>query len=267
MLENSLARGSSPIHGLDPRIRIIVAFFLSIATALCDNLMIALGYGVLALCLTGLAQLPLDQVIKRLKPLFWLLIMIWIFLPLTFGGDLVFRYGVVSVSWPGILMSTKITLKSIAILLMFCALIATMPIASLGAGLHGLKVPDKLVFLFLMTYRYIFVIQEEYARLMRAARFRGFKPGTNFHSYKTYAFLAGMLFVRASFRAQRVYQAMICRGFQQKFYTLDLYPPSRLNSLFLSTMILAGTGLALMETGWIEIDWTKMAWIEAGWVK
>lgn len=262
MLENSLAQGSSPIHGLDPRIRIMVSCFLSIATALCDNLMIALGYGVLALCLTGLAQLPVDQVIKRLKPLFWFLIMIWIFLPLTFGGELVFHYGWVSISWPGILMSAKITLKSIAILLVFCALIATMPIASLGAGLHGLKVPDKLVFLFLMTYRYIFVIQDEYVRLLRAARFRGFKPGTNFHSYKTFAYLAGMLFVRASFRAQRVYQAMICRGFQQKFYTLDLYPSSRLNSIFLVATVLAGTGLVLMEAGWIKPDWIEMGRIK-----
>jgi len=127
-----------------------------------------------------------------------------------------------------------------------------MPIASIGSGLHRLKVPDKLVFLLLMTYRYIAVIQSEYTRLLRAAKFRGFKPGTNLHSYKTYAFLAGMLFVRASLRARRVYQAMLCRGFKEKFYTLDLYPPNGLNFIFFGVMTLIGTGLVLAEWIWIQ---------------
>jgi len=252
MLENTFASGSSPVHGLNPKIRILVSLFLSIAAALCDNLIIALGYLFVSFCLAGLAHLTVKQVIKRLKPLFWFLVMIWIFLPLTFRGEIVFEYWIFMATWPGILLSAKITLKSIAILLIFSALIATMPIASLGSGLHRLKVPDKMVFLLLMTYRYIAVIQSEYTRLLRAAKFRGFKPGTNLHSYKTYAFLAGMLFVRASLRARRVYQAMLCRGFKEKFHTLDLYPPTILNFIFFGVMTLIGTGLVLAEWIWIQ---------------
>jgi cobalt/nickel transport system permease protein len=251
MLENSLAEGRSPIHRLDPKIRILAACFLSIPAALCDTLIIALGYLVIALGMTGLAQLPIKELAKRLAPLFWFLLMIWIFLPLTFEGNTVFAYGWLRVSSQGILLSAKITLKSVAILLIFSSLVATMPIASLGAGLHQLKVPDKLVFLLLMTYRYIAVIQGEYTRLLRAAKFRGFTPGTNLHSYKTYAFLAGMLFVRASFRAKRVYQAMRCRGFQEKFHTLDFYPANGLDYPFLWVVFLIAAGLVLMELTWI----------------
>jgi cobalt/nickel transport system permease protein len=251
MLENSLAEGNSPIHRLDPKVRILAACFLSIPAALCDTLIIALGYLVIALGMTGLAQLPIKELAKRLAPLFWFLLMIWIFLPLTFEGNTVVAYGWLRVSSQGILLSAKITLKSIAILLIFSSLVATMPIASLGAGLHQLKVPDKLVFLLLMTYRYIAVIQGEYARLLRAAKFRGFTPGTNLHSYKTYAFLAGMLFVRASFRAKRVYQAMRCRGFQEKFHTLDFYPANGLDYPFLWVVFLIAAGLVLMELTWI----------------
>ncbi|MBA3013116.1 MAG: cobalt ECF transporter T component CbiQ [Proteobacteria bacterium] len=247
MLENTLGDGSSLIHGLDPKIRILAAVFISVAVALCDNLVVAAGYLALACVLILVAQLPPKEVFKRLNPLFWFLLMIWIFLPLTFGGTLVFEYKFLAVSYPGILLSAKITLKSTAILLVFSALLATMPIAALGSGLHQLKVPDKLVFLLLMTYRYIAVIQEEYIRLLRAANLRGFTPKTNLHSYRTYAFLAGMLFVRASLRAKRVYQAMRCRGFNQRFHSLDVYPPTALNYVFLSVMILAGTGLVAIE--------------------
>jgi cobalt/nickel transport system permease protein len=247
MLDNTLADGKSFIHGLDPKIRILACFILSIAAALCENPIVALGYLILSFLLTGLAQLPLKTLAVRLRPLFWFLLMIWIFLPLTFEGKMVFEYGWILVSSQGILLSAMISLKSVAILLIFSSLVATMPMASLGSGLHQLKVPDKLVFLLLMTYRYIAVIQSEYTRLLRAARFRGFKPGTNLHSYKTYAFLAGMLFVRASFRAKRVYQAMRCRGFKEKFHTLDVYPTNGLNYLFLCMMILVVAGLVTME--------------------
>ncbi len=247
MLENRLADHNSPIQRLDPKIRILVSFFLSVAAALCDNLIIALGYLILSLFLTGLARLPLKALVKRLRPLFWFLLMIWVFLPLTFEGNLLFQYGVLKASSQGIELSAKITLKSIAILLTFSSLVATMRIGSLGSGLHQLRVPDKLVFLLLMTHRYIAVIYGEYNRLLRAAKFRGFKPGTNLHSYKTYAFLAGMLFVRASFRAKRVYHAMCCRGFQQKFHTLDVYPSNGLNYIFLCANVLAGFGLVVIE--------------------
>jgi cobalt/nickel transport system permease protein len=247
MLENTLAEGSSPIHRLDPKIRILASSFLSIAAALCDNIPIAFGYLSMGLILILMARLPIKEVAKRLKPLFWFLLMIWVFLPLTFQGDIVFQYGWLEVSSQGMDLSAKITLKSIAILLIFSALVATMPITCLGSGLHQLKVPDKMVFLLLMTYRYIAVIEGEYQRLLRAAKFRGFKPGTNLHSYKTYAFLAGMLFVRASFRAKRVYQAMLCRGFQQKFHSLEVYPPNGLNHLFLVVMLSTGMILVMIE--------------------
>ncbi|MCK5695917.1 MAG: cobalt ECF transporter T component CbiQ, partial [Desulfobacula sp.] len=88
-------------------------------------------------------------------------------------------------------------------------------------------------------------------RLLRAAKFRGFQPGTNLHSYKTFAYLAGMLFVRASVRAQKVYQAMLCRGFNQKFHTLDVYQANRLDSIFLLGIFAASLSLVLIEIIWV----------------
>lgn len=252
MIDHSLEQGDSPVHRLDPRVRIIAATLLSFAAASSEHTGIAsayLGFGIL---MTALARLSPAMVFKRLKPLFWFLVMIWLFLPLTFTENILAQYGWITISMAGIHLSALITLKAVAILLIFCALVLTMPVASLGAGMHRLRVPDKLVFLLLMTYRYIAVIQEEYYRLLRAAKFRGFTPGTNLHSYKTFAYLAGMLFVRASHRAGRVYQAMRCRGFRQKFHTLDVYTPNRLNSLFLSVTVVAGVALIFIERCWIN---------------
>ncbi|WP_457551945.1 cobalt ECF transporter T component CbiQ [Desulfobacula sp.] len=251
MIEEKFSIGQSFIHGLDPKIRILSAIVLSFSTALCDNLYIAGLYLVISGVLITMAGLKWIEVIKRLKPLFWFLLMIWIILPVTFEGDVIYQYSWLKITSPGVILCCKITVKSFAILLLFTALIATMTIASLGNGLHRIHVPDKMVFLLLMSYRYISVIEEEYKRLLRAAKFRGFVPGTNLHSYKTFAYLAGMLFVRASLRAQRVYQAMLCRGFNQKFHTLDVYPSNRLNSPFLMGTFATSISLVILEMIWV----------------
>ena len=251
MIEEKFAYGSSFIHKLDPKIRILALIILSFATALCDNLYLAVIYFVISIVLIAMAGLNRLDVLKRLKPVFWFLLMIWIILPLTFDGDIMYRFYWLKITYQGLILCCKITIKSITIMLIFVALIATMTIASLGSGLHRIHVPDKMVFLILMSYRYISVIEEEYKRLLRAAKFRGFKPGTNVHSYKTFAYIAGMLFVRASLRAQRVHQAMLCRGFNQKFHTLDDYPPNRLNSIFLMGVSGASLSLVLLEIMWV----------------
>ncbi|MBU8848520.1 MAG: cobalt ECF transporter T component CbiQ [Desulfobacterales bacterium] len=250
MIEEKFASGKSLIHQLDPKIRIIASIILSFAVALCDNLYIAGLYFIISSILIAMAKLKWRDVVNRLKPLLWFLLMIWIILPLTFDGETLYQYSWLRITGPGVILCCKITIKSITILLIFTGLIATMTVASLGNGLHRLYVPDKMVFLLLMSYRYISVIEEEYKRLLRAAKFRGFSPKTNLHSYKTFAYLAGMLFVRASVRAQRVYQAMLCRGFNQKFHTLDVYPPNRLNSIFLIGIFAASLSLVIFEITW-----------------
>ena len=119
-----------------------------------------------------------------------------------------------------------------------------MSVATLGHTLARLRLPQKLIVLLLLTYRYVFVLDQEYQRLKRAADIRGFRPGTNLHSYRTYAYLVGMLLVRASARARRVYLAMCCRGFNGRFHTLAETPAAPHNLAF--ALMLGGLGALLL---------------------
>ena len=251
MIEEKFASGQSFIHKLDPKTRIVAVLILSFAAALCDIFFVAVLYFIISTVLIIMARLNIKDVIERIKPVFWFLLMIWILIPITFDGQILYQFSWLKISDTGVLLCCKITIKSITILLFFTSLVATMTIASLGNALHKLYVPDKMVFLLLMSYRYITVIEDEYKRLLRAAKFRGFRPKTNIHSYKTFAYLAGMLFVRASLRAQRVHQAMLCRGFNQKFYSLDVYQANRFNFIFLIGIFVAGLSLIILEKIWI----------------
>jgi cobalt/nickel transport system permease protein len=125
-----------------------------------------------------------------------------------------------------------------------------MPFSTLGHAIYRLRVPEKIVYLLLMTYRYIFVIEEEYLRLMRAAKIRGFRPGNNANTYRTYSYVIGMLFVRATARAERVHQAMRCRGFNGKFYSLQEFQIDSASWAFAIMMTAIIVGLALME--WLK---------------
>jgi cobalt/nickel transport system permease protein len=104
-----------------------------------------------------------------------------------------------------------------------------------------------MVQLLLLAYRYIFVIEQEYQRLYRAAKMRNFRPASNLHTYRTYAYLVGMLFVRASERARRVHLAMKCRGFTGRFHSLAHYPPTRWNAVLATAVCGMSLILIAME--------------------
>ncbi len=247
MIQEPFATGNSFIHNLDPRFRIVSAAAYSITIALSNQFPVLFASLVVSIFLVLLARLNMAKVFKRLLSVFWFLLLIWIVLPITFDGPPFYKYGPITITLPGIILSAQITVKSIAILLAFMALIATMPITTLGRALARLKLPGKLIHLLLMTYRYIFVIGQEYNRLYTAIKIRGFQPGTNLHSYKTFAYLIGMLFVRASTRAERVHQAMQLRGFHGRFYTLDNFPSSGKNWIFTFLMMAIIVCLIILE--------------------
>jgi cobalt/nickel transport system permease protein len=232
MISESFSEGDSVIHRLNPKIKIVFAAVFSIVVAVSGNfitLTTALGASAL---MVAAARLNTVEVLKRLSVLLGFIALIWLVMPFTFEGPALFCIGPLCPTRPGILLSAQISLKSFAILTAFMALVATMTIATLGHALSHMGLPDKLVLLFLITYRYIFVIEQEHQRLLRAMRIRGFKPGTNLHTYQSYAYLIGMLFVRSSIRGERVYKAMKCRGFSGKFHTVRSFSADKSNLIF-----------------------------------
>jgi cobalt/nickel transport system permease protein len=229
--------------------RIILASLYSATVALMEHppaLAAALCFSITLAALAGLAYKPLAT---RVAVACGVLAFIWLIVPITRADDPIAHIGPVAVSRAGVQLCLQISLKALGILLAFTALVATMPTAALGHCLQKMAVPAKLVQLLLLAYRYIFVIEKEYQRLFRAAKMRNFRPGTNMHTYRTYAYLVGMLFVRASERADRVHQAMKCRGFNGRFYALSHYPPTNWN-------VILGIGTVLVTLVLIYWEWS-----------
>ncbi|MGD8522822.1 MAG: cobalt ECF transporter T component CbiQ [Desulfobacterales bacterium] len=250
MLQEPFALGNSFIHRLDPRIRLISAGVFSIVVALSRDFQTLTAAVLISFLWVILAQLSACEMIKRIILVNSFIVLLWLVLPLTFQGPHALTLGPLRIYNAGITMAAQITLKSNAILLALIALVATMNLSVLGNTLNWLQVPDKIVHLLLMTYRYVFLIEQEYQRLIRTAQIRGFRPGTNLHTYKTYASIVGMLLVRSAIRADRVYQAMLCRGFKRKFYCLHEFKAGKHEWLFATAM--AGVILTLIYLEWLR---------------
>jgi cobalt/nickel transport system permease protein len=237
-LKEPFSEGSSVVHRLDPRGKMVVAALFAVLVAAAKSMPAALAGLALALGWLAGARLPWRQVLVKLLLVNSFIFFLWFVLPLTYPGDPVWQLGPFVATHQGVALSALITLKSNAIIIGLIALIATMPVITLGQAMHALRLPDKLCHLLLFTYRYLYVFEVEFQRLVQAMKIRGFQPRTNLHTYRSYAYLAAMLLVRSFDRAQSVYQAMLCRGFHGVFYSLKTFSWQRRDGIFVAVSLL-----------------------------
>ena len=246
MIQEPLAGLTSPIHALDPRVRLAACLALSLVAALARDAAapaLILGFGLL---MTGLARPPWGHVLARALAVNGFVALLWLLLPFTAPGpDMPGPLGL-PLSRTGLEMAGLVTLKANAVFFCVLALLATIPVTALGQAMAALGIPAKLAFLFIFTYRYVHVLAEEYARMRQVAALRGFVPATDWRTYRTYSALVAMVLVRGHDRAQRVFQAMLLRGFHGAFPSLNRFQPGQADPLFLAlAAIVAGAALAL----------------------
>ncbi len=242
-----LSNGDSFLRHLDPRIKVVVVLLFSVVVALAYRFQVLVAALVLGIFTVGLARVPAQELFRRLIPVNLLMLFLWFFLPFTFAGEPFFWIGPLTVTREGVLYATLITVKSNAMMLMLIALVASTPIFTLGHAMHALGIPKKIVHLFFFTYRYIHVMHREYVRLVNSMKIRGFTPRSSLHTYKTIAYMVGMLLVRSFDRAQRVHNAMLCRGFKGNLYSLSTFSIQKKDIVSLIVM-----GAAILLLGVLE---------------
>ena len=244
---DNFATGNSLLHRLDPRIKIVVAVLFSVVVAVADQYACLAVAAFFSLVLLVVARLSLKEVFLRLLAVNVFIIFLWLFLPFTYGGEELFTVGPLLASREGVTYALLITAKSNTIIVALIALLATTPIITLGHALSHLYVPNKLIHLLFFTVRYLQVLHSEYERLRNAMKIRAFTPRSNLHTYKTLAYLIGMLLVKSFDRADRIRKAMLCRGFHGEFYVLDHFDLQRSDLFFLAVMILIISGMAALQ--------------------
>lgn len=247
MFDEPFAHGSSPVHKLDPRVRLAMAALFSLCVALVKEPLAAGAALAMAGAVLTFSAPPVGLLCKRVALVNVFVLFLWLTVPLTTPGEFFASLGPLTFSRAGVELVWLVTLKSNAILLTFLALVTTMDSPTMGHALDRLGVPSKLVFLFLFTYRYLHVIADEWQRLIKAARLRGFAPRTGMHTYRTIGHLLAMVLVNSFDRSGRVYQAMILRGFQGRFASVVRFQAGRRDALFALAWTTATACLVFMD--------------------
>jgi cobalt/nickel transport system permease protein len=245
--EEAFSIGTSILHRTDPRARLFAAFLYSMAVAVSHRLEALVPAACLGIILVFMAGLPAKNVLLRLLLVNGLILLLWFFIPFTYGKEPLWSLGPIMCFREGVRYVGILTIKSNTIILGLLALVATMSIFTLGRSLRSFKVPEKMVYLVFLTYRYIHVLHGEYTRLQNATKIRGFQGGTNLHTYRTYAYLLGMLFVKSYERAERVRAAMLCRGFSGRLHNLDEFELKMQDWMFLSAALGGVAVIGLLE--------------------
>ena len=239
--------GSSPLTSLDPRTRLLGVLIFSVVVAFLQAAY-ALGLSLgLSLVFVMLAQISPRILFRRLFLFNLFIAFLWLFIPWGLPGEEVFGVGSFSVSRQGIDYMVALTLRSNALMIALMAFMASTTITSMTHAMSALKVPDKITYLFFLTYRYIGEIFSEYQRLVNAMKVRCFKPATNLHTYRSYAYLVGMLLVNSFERAQRIRAAMLCRGFNGRFPRIEEDRFSWLDILCLCMVCLVLAGIVYAD--------------------
>lgn len=231
----------------DPRLRLLSALLFALTTVLLQQLpvlLISLLSGILLAWLAGLQPGPLA---RRLLLLEGLMLVLLLMLPFSVAGESWFSLGPLSASWEGVQRALQILLRANAIVLVLLSLIGTLEPVILGHALAQLRLPDKLIHLFLLSVRYIGVLFQEYQRLRMAMRARAFVASSNRHTWRSFGWLLGMLLVRSLERSQRVLQAMKCRGFDGRLFLLSENRWQYRDSLALLMVGIGCSGLLLLE--------------------
>jgi len=223
---------SSPIHAWDPRLKIVSTLTLIFSIILLYNLELIIIGMLFSIFLVYVSKIPFSFVLNRLKWVFIFILPFFLIIPFTLmgDGDEIARFGGITLIFRGIeyvLFATMIVIKALTAVMLIFPMIGTSRIDITIKALEGLHLPNKLVQMFAFTYRYIFVLSDEFTRMERSLTSRGFKRRTNLYTLTTISKAIAMLFVNSYERADRVFYAMRSKGYSGNIATLHEFNARR----------------------------------------
>jgi cobalt/nickel transport system permease protein len=216
---------NSFVHRLDPRTKLIATFLFILAVTLTSPSMwsVFAVYLIIIACLIVFSRVPALYVLKRSLVIIPFVLLIAIFVPFFRHGESVASYNLwiwnVSVSYQGLQVLITILIKAWLSILSLILLTSTTKITDLLRGLEQLRLPRVMVMVLSFMYRYIFILVDEVMRMKQARDSRNF-GGSRLWQMKTIGNMAGTLFIRSYERGERVYDAMLSRGFDGQSRTL-----------------------------------------------
>jgi cobalt/nickel transport system permease protein len=221
------SRGDTVLQRLDARAKIIalLAFLIVLATTPNNATGRIAGYSAVLLAGIVVARLPFIRALLRA------------------GVVLPFSITFAAMAWlaadrvRAIALVEKTYLSAAAVLL----IMAVTPLPALLTGLRSLGLPQVLVSVVQLLYRYLFVISEQAQHMRLASACRGgFGKAARKSRFAAAAGALGVLFARSYLRAEGIHRAMLARGYRGEL------PHAAAGALRASDGLFAALSIALL---------------------
>jgi cobalt/nickel transport system permease protein len=235
---DALEAPHSAFARLDPRWKLAALLPAILATALLQTLPMVGFVFAFSVLLLICARLPRRFLVSRLAALALFLAPFVIVLALLEGQE-------------GLTAAIRVAGKASAMFLFGLLLTATAPFSRTVQAAQALGLPRLVARVMLLSYRYVYVLADEFFRLRTALRVRGFRNRASRHSYRVVGNVAGTMFVRGADRAEHVAWAMRSRGFDGRCKSLGEFATHRADVLFL-TVACSVVGSALVCDIWMR---------------
>jgi cobalt/nickel transport system permease protein len=228
---------ASPIHRLDPRAKIVGLTGITIV-GVSTPLQAWPTFAACALALAALAALAHvgpKVVWSRTRVILPVVVFVAIFVPFVRGGTQI-DLGPLSVSEAGLatfgLVAAKAAIGTVSAVLLG----ATTSFPDILHGLERMRAPRLLTLIAAFMYRYLFVIVDEARRMRAALAARAYRPR---HVAQVAALgrVVTALFLRSYERGERVYLAMLARGYAGTMPRIVALEFRRVDVLFLAGLV------------------------------
>jgi cobalt/nickel transport system permease protein len=223
--------GQSPLHSLDPRIKVIVTIAFILSNALLPDdawIAFALAWAILIFA-NAASGLGVGFTFKRsFIALPFALVAVTVLFSIP--GKPVTSFNVLmwhlTITDAGLLRFISIVIRSWLSVQMAVLLVAVTEFPKIVHALTHLKVPAIITVIISFLYRYLFVLTDEVMRMLRARQSRsaavhGVRSGGSVAWRAQIAgHMAGQLFLRSYERSDRIYNAMLSRGYKGELMTI-----------------------------------------------
>lgn len=206
-----LAGQDTPVHRLDPRAKLLTTLIFIVTVVSFGKYEISafIPFFIYPTILMASGNLPPVYILKKIAVVLPFAFLIGIFNPIL-DREILVRLGQVNISG-GWISFVSIMIRFVLTVGSALILIACTGFNAVCMALEKLGTPRIFAIQLLFLYRYLFVLVDEGARMVRARSLRTFDGQAM--GIRIFGYLLGHLLLRTLDRAQRIHLAMFCRGF------------------------------------------------------
>lgn len=217
--------GESPIHKLDPRVKIVLTFTFIILIFFVQTYWAYVGILAYIGAITLLSRIPVRYLLRGLKPLLFIIVITFVInMFFTTGERVILKWRFIVLTWEGIHQAVFMALRLIFLVVGTSLLTLTTSPIALTDGIEQLLNPLKaikfpaheLAMMMTIALRFIPTLLEETDKIMKAQMARGadFESGNILQRARSLVPLLVPLFISAFRRADELAMAMESRCYR-----------------------------------------------------